>query len=123
MRRLAALLVLPLLLAACAGPTELRTDLLVATARDGVVTLRNRTDQPVYYLLATQDFLTLYDPAPCLDPAGCNPSVPANGAVQVPYAEIRGYAAGTRDAVVLHWPRTASASGVDGVRRITLVLR
>ena len=123
-RRPAALAV-ALLAAACSNVTAPRSDLLSAGVGARTVTLANRTDAPVSFLIATPRFLELADPLPCTRPEGCTPTLAAGAVVSIPFAEIPGWEPGVREAVVIHWrrPATAAALSPDSVRRITVRLR
>ena len=124
--RRAALAAAALLASACGDATApRRSDLLLVLANDRAVTLANRTNAPVSFLIATPDFLELADPLPCTRPEGCTPSVPAGGAVTVPYGDIAGWEPGARAAVVVHWTLPPGARGVavEDVRRVTVRLR
>lgn len=102
------------------GPTS--SDLLRASAVAGTITLTNRTDGQVDYLLATQHFLEVADQGPCTKPEGCTTSVPAHATVRVPYSAVLGYSPGERSAVVVHWLHAPPPSTSINVRRIVLRL-
>ena len=118
-----AALAAALLASACSDATAPRSDLLVVAANGRVVTLANRTNAAVSYLIATPGFLELADPLPCTRPEGCTPSVPAGGVRTVPYDSIAGWEPGARAAVVIHWPTGAGARIETTARRITVRLR
>ena len=108
-------------LAACGTPTAVDSGLLRVSAGNNSVRLSNHSADPVSYLIATPGFLELADPGPCTQPGGCQTSVPAGGAITVPYEKIWRYAPGERRAVVIHW-RGLGGTVVDSVHRLVITL-
>lgn len=97
----AAVVAVAFLLAGCESPTEVQGELLNAVPSDLHLELINRTDDPVYFIVAESEFAarTLY--AICIEPVAC-PHVAPGASVSIPYAQIDGYRPGGL-ALVMHW--------------------
>lgn len=97
----AAVVAVAFLLAGCESPTAHEGELLDTFSADRHLMLINRTDDPVYFIVAESELAarTLY--AICSDPVAC-PQVAPRASVSITYTEIAGYQPG-RQAVVLHW--------------------
>lgn len=120
-----SLLLSGLLLAGCGNPTAPSSELLRVTPRHDRLTLQSVTAEPVYYFVIERDFMARALISLCREPHTC-PRVPAFGNVNVPHAEIAGYEANSREAVVLHWYLVRDPAGgfrPDSVRSIVAPLR
>ena len=97
----AAVVAVAFLLAGCESPTEVQGDLLNAVSSDLHLELINRTDDPVYFIVAESGLAarTLY--MICSDPVAC-PHVAPGASVSIPYTQIDGYQPGAL-ALVMHW--------------------
>ena len=109
LRTLLCLLAVALL--ACNSPTGTDSRQLRVIAVANTVTIENPNDWPVFYLVGNPNFLALADLMLCEDPASDCPRVPPRGTVHVAYADIVGYEAGEREAMVMQWRLERQADG------------
>lgn len=105
-------------IAGCSSPFESSDEDVRASAANDVLTIENRSDEPVYYFLVERNQVAAVSWEPCArpdDPEGC-PRIPAGGQVQLPYSEVIGYAPGQEDAKArIYWWHLVEA----GVNRMT----
>lgn len=108
------LVLFSLVLAACVTvpavtPLEVDAEFAVA-AGGGNVVLANNGEQPVYYVVLEKEFSARARWAPCVDASACA-RVDAGQQVRVPYAQITGYQAGAREALVYWYEMVSDGSG------------
>jgi len=100
-------LALALAVAACNdGPTAVGNGVVTVALEDGGIRIRNLTDAPRAYAAYDQDVLAVLDlslTAFCNTPDANCLRLPANGSVLVPFSQIGGYSASTRNIVVWTW--------------------
>lgn len=102
-RRLAALLLLPLLLLGCEsalGPSS--TGTLSVEVEAGSLVLTNRTDAPVYTFVIDGALAMRALWAPCTDPRRCTAIAPGARRT-VPVEELAGYEAGREQTLLVYW--------------------
>ena len=120
----AAVVAVAFLLAGCESPTAAQGELLDTFSADRHLTLINRTNDPVYFIVVERELSTRTLFAICSDPIAC-PQVAPRASVSVAYTEIAGYRPG-RQAVVVHWLLVGHPMfgyQADEVRSVTAPLR
>jgi hypothetical protein len=89
------------LLAGCDSPTAPQGELLDTFSAERHLTLINRTDDPVYFIVVESELAARTLFFICSDPVDCRHVAPG-ASVSIAYTQIAGYQPG-RQAVVLHW--------------------
>jgi hypothetical protein len=102
---------------ACGNPTSVTQDQFTIQATGRQVVLSNTAPQSTFYLVVERETASLIDFATCVGPPPCR-SVDPDSSVKIPYGEITGYHAGSREAVVYWWRAVQSPTGLraDSVR-------
>jgi hypothetical protein len=96
---------------ACHSTTSVTSELLTVAADGSALTLKNPNPWPVFYIAADPGFLALADYALCVNPESNCPRVAARSTVRVPYSDIAGYNAASKDVVIMQWRLQRELSG------------
>ncbi|HEX2091696.1 MAG TPA: hypothetical protein VHG28_04805 [Longimicrobiaceae bacterium] len=111
LRRVLASLLLLCVVAACPGPTGIRTQGRLEIRADGArLHLTNHAARPVYTFIVERATAALIDWAPCVDPAKCEGIAPGQER-RVPYEQIGGYTRGAREGIVYWWHLEPGSEG------------
>ena len=102
---------------ACGNPTSVTQDQFTIQATGREVVLSNTAAQPTFYLVVERETAGLINFAACVGQAQCR-SVAPDSSVKIPYGEITGYHAGSKEAVVYWWRAVQGPTGLraDSVR-------
>ena len=108
---------------ACGNPTSVTQDQFTIQATGREVVLSNRAAQSTFYLVVERETAGLINFAACVGQLPCR-SVDPDSSVTIPYSEITGYHAGSKEAVVYWWRAVQSSTGLraDSVRSTVTVL-
>jgi hypothetical protein len=97
---------------ACGNPTSVTQDQFTIQATGREVVLSNTAGQATFYLVVERETAALINFAACVGQSQCQ-SVDPDSSVKIPYGEITGYHAGSKEAVVL----VASRGELNGSTR------
>ena len=102
---------------ACGNPTSVTQDQFTIQATGREVVLGNTAAQATFYLVVERETAGLINFAACVGQPQCR-SVDPDSSVKIPYGEITGYHAGSKEAVVYWWRAVGSSTGLraDSVR-------
>lgn len=102
---------------ACGNPTSVTQDQFTIQATGREVVLSNTAAQSTFYLVVERETASLINFAACVGQTQCR-SVAPDSSVKIPYGEITGYHAGSKEAVVYWWRAVRSSTGLraDSVR-------
>jgi hypothetical protein len=102
---------------ACGNPTSVTQDEFTIQATGREVVLSSTAAQPTFYLVVERETASLINFAACVGQPQCR-SVDRDSSVRIPYGEITGYHAGSKEAVVYWWRAVGSSTGLraDSVR-------
>lgn len=104
-------------LLACGDPASVTQDQLTIQATGREVVLSSTAAQPTFYLVVERETAALINFGMCINQPQCQ-SVAAGSTVRVPYSEITGYHAGSKEAIVYWWRavRTPAGPQADSLR-------
>jgi hypothetical protein len=102
---------------ACGNPASVTQDQFTIQATGREVVLSNTAAQPTFYLVVERETASLIDFVACVGQPQCR-SVDPGSSVKIPYGEITGYRAGSKEAIVYWWRAVQSSTGLraDSVR-------
>jgi hypothetical protein len=101
----------------CGNPASVTEDQFTVQATGREVVLGNTAAQSTFYLVVERETAGLINFAACVGQPQCR-SVEPDSSVRIPYREITGYHAGSKEAVVYWWRAVQSSTGLraDSVR-------
>jgi hypothetical protein len=102
---------------ACGNPTSVTQEQFTIQATGREVVLSNSAAQATFYLVVERETAGLIDFAACVGQPQCQ-RVGPDASVRIPYGEITGYRAGSKEAIVYWWRAVGSSTGLraDSVR-------
>jgi hypothetical protein len=108
---------------ACGDPASITQEQFTVQATGREVVLNNAAPEPTFYLVVERQTAALIDFALCVDQPLCL-SVAPDSTVRIPYGEITGYHAGSKEAVVYWWRAVPGPTGprADSVRSVVTEL-
>ncbi len=119
-QRMVSVLAAAFLAIGCRAEPTAVSDAALTVARGATAfRLQNASAVPINYFIVERDLAARLDWAACVGPT-C-PAVPPSGSIAVTYAQVAGYAAGAREAIVYWWHSIPASGGgylADSIRAV-----